>query len=320
MLTKTQAQQAYQEITTKYQQAIEEARTADGWDLSLVYSIEGSPEEKQTRINEWDQQLEQLDTQLAHIAEMGKKAEDLQRRNLGANLETPAAPAGLLTLNQFVADYAKSPQLASKDLGSWHAPLSLKARFSGGSWNQPDEFSGLVVPEASKPITIIDVMPQAPTTQDSVIWLEQTTRTNAATARAAGGALPESSIEYTQQVTQVRSIGHYVPVTDEILADHAQVQLILMNDMRFGVLQALDEIIINGNGTAPNPRGIANLTGTNTQPKGTDTILDAVRKAKTLCMTTGKAQPNAVLMHPNDFQEVETFTACLLYTSPSPRD
>ena len=82
-----------------------------------------------------------------------------------------------------------------------------------------------------------------------------------------------------------------------------------MNDMRFGVLQALDEIIINGNGTAPNPRGIANLTGTNTQAKGTDTILDAVRKAKTLCMTTGKAQPNAVLMHPNGFQEVETFTA-----------
>jgi HK97 family phage major capsid protein len=72
----------------------------------------------------------------------------------------------------------------------------------------------------------------------------------------------------------------------------------------FLVRQRLDRQILTGDGSAPNLRGFNNLSGVQTQAKGSDPTPDAIYKAMDLVRVTGRAVPNIVYMHPNDWQAI----------------
>ena len=135
--------------------------------------------------------------------------------------------------------------------------------------------------------------------------MEQTTRTIAAAARDEGANLAQSTFEYTKRMSSVESVGHYVPAVDEILTDQPQVQMLLANDLRLGVLQKLDDMILNGTGNNNEWTGLMVNSGVQTQAKGTDDPADAILKAKTKVMTTGGAVPGAVVINPSDFEKVQ---------------
>jgi HK97 family phage major capsid protein len=126
--------------------------------------------------------------------------------------------------------------------------------------------------------------------------------TNAAAAVAAGGTKPESTVNLERVEDAPRTIAHVISDVDRtLLLDFASIQTLLDQELRMGVLLAEENQILNGNGTAPNLRGILNTSGIGTQARGTDSRADAIHKAITICRLSN-FEPDTVVLHPTDWQ------------------
>src|SRR5207248_5858794 len=105
------------------------------------------------------------------------------------------------------------------------------------------------------------------------------TFTNNAAETAEAGTYPESALSTTEQTATVRKVAASLPVTDEQFEDEPRARDYVNNRLEYQLRARLDSQILNGNGTAPNLRGILNVAGINTQAKGTDPAPDAIYKA-----------------------------------------
>jgi HK97 family phage major capsid protein len=61
--------------------------------------------------------------------------------------------------------------------------------------------------------------------------------------------------------------------------------------------------LLTGDNTAPNLNGFHTAV-TQTQALGTDPVPDAIYKAMTKVRATGFAEPSAIVIHPNDWQDI----------------
>ncbi len=175
---------------------------------------------------------------------------------------------------------------------------------TGAGWEPETTRSGLVVPDAQRPVQVTDLIPSFPWGQTAYPYMEETTFTNNAAEAAEGGTYGEAALELTEKTSAVRKVSVWLPVTDEQLADVPGARGYIDARLRFMLQQRLDSQILVGNGTAPNLEGVNNVTGIQTQAKGTDPVPDAVYKAMTKVRVTGRAVPGAVIFHPNDWQDV----------------
>src|SRR5262249_3527123 len=131
---------------------------------------------------------------------------------------------------------------------------------SGGGLVVPDVQPG-IIPLPTRKIVVADLLAPGTTTSNAVTFMEETTFTNAAAPVAEGTAKPESALVFTQKTESVRKLAHWLPVTDEILEDVAQLTSYINQRLRLGVQLAEDDQLLNGNGTAPNLLGLLNRTG-----------------------------------------------------------
>src|SRR5205823_5127981 len=137
-----------------------------------------------------------------------------------------------------------------------------------------------------------------------VLFMEETTATNAAVETSEGSAYPADTFAFTERTSPVRKIAAYLPITDEQLDDVPQVQEYINNRLVFFLRQRLDLQVMSGNGTPPNLTGLVNVAGIQTQAKGADPGPDAIYKGIVKVQVTGRAAPSAVLIHPTDYQNV----------------
>lgn len=201
--------------------------------------------------------------------------------------------------------------------------VDLKAALfeTGAGWAAPDVRGPRVVDLATRPLGVIDLLPQTTTQANALIYMEETTFTNAAVEVAEGGTKPEATLALTERNEPVRKIAVWLPVTDEQLEDVPQVQGYLNNRLGFMVRQRLDGQILVGNGTAPNLSGITDRSGIQTQALGTDAKPDAVYKAMTKIRVNAFSEPNGAVFHPNDWQDFRLLrTADGIYIWGNPAD
>lgn len=196
--------------------------------------------------------------------------------------------------------------VAFKDKGkSAVLDIELKTLFeTTAGWAPETLRTGKVVPIATRPIQVVDIIPMGRTGQSAVVYMEETTLTNTAAETAEGGQYPEGTLELTERTSSVRKIAVFLPVTDEQMEDVPQVTGYVNNRLGFMLRQRLDLQILVGDGIAPNLAGILNTGGIQTQAKGADPTPDAIYKAITLVEVTGQAIPNNVVLHPNDWQAI----------------
>jgi HK97 family phage major capsid protein len=196
------------------------------------------------------------------------------------------------------------------------ALMSTTAGFAPESLRLPG-----FVEAPTRPLQLVDILPMGRTGQNAVPFMEETTRTHAAAEVAEGGTFAESTFEFTQRSVPVVKIGDSLPVTDEQLEDVALVESYINGRLGFGVRQRLDGQSLNGNGTAPNMRGILNTAGIQTQAKGADPVMDAIFKAIINISLIGRAIATHIVMHPRDYQRVRlTRTADGLYIMGNPTE
>ena len=269
-------------------------------------------------------------------------ADNEEMNALGTEIETVKAAAGAWDRLSKPADQMIHPALeASKDApkpepykslgqkileikGLKEDPHSLKQILQRGAVEIPgvslNEFKTLfqtsagwdpesirfpqIVPAVTRPIQLLDIMPTGQIGQAAAKYMEETTRTHSAAEKAEGAAYAESTFVLTERTQTVEKITDSIPVTDEQLEDVAMAQSYLEERIRFGIRQRLDNQVMQGDGSTPNLEGILNVSGIQTQAKGSDPVPDAFFKAMTKLMVTGRVNATHQVMHPNDWQAI----------------
>jgi HK97 family phage major capsid protein len=155
-------------------------------------------------------------------------------------------------------------------------------------------------------LTVADLLAQGRTTQPTIRYPQEDTFTNAATTIAEGGLKPEATWDTSEQDAPVRKIAVTSKVTDELFADFPAMQDYIDNRMRYMVGLTEEAQLLNGNGTAPNIRGILQTSGIQTQAKGADPTPTAIYKAITLIASVGFFDADGVVLHPLDWQDIRT--------------
>lgn len=202
-------------------------------------------------------------------------------------------------------EFKRSLGQSRRSVVSEFSDIDLKTVMSTSAGFAPQSIrTGRVVEFATRRPVVADLIPQDPTDQAAVVYMEETTFTNAAAPVAEGAAKPEAALAFTQRSQTVEVIAVNIPITRQQMDDVPQVQATVDNRLLLMLQLAEENQILNGTGTAPALQGITTKTGIQTQAKGTDPTPDAIYRAFTKVRATAFAEPGAVVMHPNDWQDV----------------
>lgn len=164
--------------------------------------------------------------------------------------------------------------------------------------------TGRVIEYAHRRVMVTDIIPQSPIDQNAVVYMEETTSTNNAAERSEGGQAGESAIAYTERTSPIREIATFLPVTEIQIEDVAQARSLIDNRLLAFLELRKETQIIAGDGNAPNLEGFLTKSGVQSQAKSTDPTPDAIYKAITKVRATGMAEPSAIIIHPNDWQDI----------------
>lgn len=177
------------------------------------------------------------------------------------------------------------------------------------------------IPSAQRIPTVTDIIPQRPTNQAAIVYMVESTFTNNAAERAEGANnAGEAALALTPTTSTVRQIAVWLPVTQEQMDDVAYINSYVNDRMGLMIRQRLSSQVLVGNGIAPNLAGLIGMAGVQTQALGADPVPDAIYKAMTLVRVTGRAEPNAIVMHPNDWQDIRllrTVDGVYIWGSPA---
>jgi HK97 family phage major capsid protein len=202
-------------------------------------------------------------------------------------------------------------------------PMEFKTTMTRAAGFAPESLrSGRVQLSAQRPIAVVDVVPMITTSQAAYKYMEETTFTNNAAGLAEndGTGAAESALAFTERSVTIERIATYLPVTKEQVDDVMGLRSLIDSRLSYMIQAKLDYDLLQGNGSTPNINGFYAQV-TQAQALGTDPVFDAIFKGITKCRHTGSANPNAIIFHPNDWQDVRlTRTVDGIYILGNPAD
>ena len=198
--------------------------------------------------------------------------------------------------------------LKGGSLIDYHKALIWSGTGAGGSLVQNDVIPGVKVPILTRQLSLLDLVPRSPTTLDTIEYVSETAFTNAAAPVAeatattgTSGTKPESTLTFTTNTQPIRTIPHWVPVTNRMLADAPGLRGYIDARLLLGLNLALEAQIASGDGTGENLLGLLNVPGINVTGKGTMSNQDAIFTGMQQVRVTGLSEPTAIVVNPVDF-------------------
>ncbi|MCA1841966.1 MAG: phage major capsid protein [Actinobacteria bacterium] len=299
--------------------------------LGLVQAEDKTPAEKRAALDKAEAAIKAWQAELANLeavddargrftAAIAAASDSTSTSSTGGVTHDPASPAPsapeLRSLGgQFVASKNYSDlreRMANGGLkGTWSTgPVDLKTTVTEGAGSgnafvvTPRVLPG-IVPLLFRRLTIADLLPAGATDGPNIRYIKETTFTNAAATVAEAANKPESTLVYDIVDEAVKKIAHFLPVSDEMLEDVAQVRSYIDGRLVLGVQLTEEDQLLNGNGTGTNLTGLLNRSGLQAaQAVGTDTRVDAIYKEITKIRANAFLEPSGIVVHPTDWQTI----------------
>jgi HK97 family phage major capsid protein len=264
------------------------------------------------KLNEKVNELNALEIQEARLEEALEKGKEV--KSMPIHNEKPEVSK---TMGEQLVDsnaYKSFMENGQKNITSelkWNPKVELKTTLTESGYPPAVTRSDLVVPTALRdPQNVIDLIDTITTDNYQYKYLEETTFTNNSSATAEGSALGENALAFTERTENIRKIGSFLPVTEELLADVSAVQGYLDSRLRTMVNLAVGDQILAGSGVAPNLTGILNVSGINTFDFSSFTgnlkRIGQVYEAITEIQKDSFLSPDAIVMHPSDWYQLVT--------------
>jgi HK97 family phage major capsid protein len=253
-----------------------------------------------------DSEVKRLEEKHAKVARMDSVREPqnpLERKQSKAQADDKLGSWG----EQFIESEQYKTMHERRDVKS--GPIELKTTVTEGSGSagpliQPDVQGG-ILSLLFKRLTLADLMPSGTTDSNVVRYLKETTATNAAATVAEGAAKPESTLVFAAVDEPVQKIATFLPVSDEMLEDYAAIRSYIDARLRLFVQLTEEDQLLNGSGTPPDITGILNRSGKQSDTAvGTDSVPDAIYKAVTKIRVNAFLEPDGLVVHPNDWQDI----------------
>jgi HK97 family phage major capsid protein len=170
--------------------------------------------------------------------------------------------------------------------------------------------TNVITPAAQRQPRVADIIPTSSTQNTSIFYMRETTAlagTNAQVGTAENAAKFENALAFTQVEAKVGLIATWLPVTLQQLDDVPGMQEIINNRMTTFLRLKEEDMLMTGTGV--DPIFIAGFLPqvTQTQALGADTNIDAVFRGIQKVRTVGFAEPDAIIMHPDNFTPIALY-------------
>ena len=175
--------------------------------------------------------------------------------------------------------------------------------------SQPQRVPG-VLHAPTPQLRVADLLDQQTATSGVIEWVIETASpvtANTAIEVAEGTAKPEGAFTFTVASKALATIAVWVPITRQAAEDEAQLTGYIQGRLSYSCEKRLDSQLLNGDGTAPNIRGILNTAGVQTQSMATDSKLVSIRKMITKVQVAGY-DASGIVLNPVDWEDVELST------------
>jgi HK97 family phage major capsid protein len=155
-------------------------------------------------------------------------------------------------------------------------------------------------------LTVRDMLGAAPTTSDSVKYVQHTATTRAAASQATRGALKNYlKVTFSAATASVETIAVLSKVTEQDIDDAPRLVAYINGEQRLDVKVEEDRQLLHGTGADGEILGLyaAGITEFDRAAVG-DTIIDTIRRMRT-DLRRIRVLPNFVAIDPLDWEEVE---------------
>jgi HK97 family phage major capsid protein len=195
---------------------------------------------------------------------------------------------------------------------------SAKFEIKAGDMTVANSFTGEVIPaqyvpgikyDPTRPIHVRQLLAQGSTSAEVVRFVKESAYDNGAAATAQGSSFGESDFDLTAYDANVQKIGTYFRISEEMLADTAQLTSYLAARAPEKLLNVEDTQLLYGNGTSPNISGIV-TSGSTAFAAGAfaDTIVAAnqfdVLTVAINQLALSNYRPDYIMVNPTDFAKI----------------
>jgi HK97 family phage major capsid protein len=169
----------------------------------------------------------------------------------------------------------------------------------GGGLVQEQRIPG-VVPGATQPTDLIDIVPAVPTQSNAVEIVRELSRRNNAAGVAEGAAKPESDITLETVTYPVRTIATWMRVSRQLAQDEPAIAAYLDARLATMIREKVSQQMLTGTGA--NDLAGVYTTGQYTvyTPTASDTLYDAITRAYHLLWQDGY-RADVAIVNPGDF-------------------
>ena len=200
------------------------------------------------------------------------------------------------------------------------AAFEINAYLQKNDMTMNADYSGEVVPadrvpgfkfDPNRPQNMRQIIPNGSTGSDVVRFVKESGYSNGAAAKAEGATLGQTDFDMTASSVNVEKIGTYLRISEEMLADTAQLTSYISNRVPAKLLEVEDDQILGGNGSSPNLNGLYN-SGTNFDTSSNGAFYQSVNNANEFDvlvaainqLALSNYKPNYILLNPTDFHKI----------------
>jgi len=200
----------------------------------------------------------------------------------------------------------QNPELWAKTVADAFGKVSnaagVKAVVSGSL-----DVPSVLTDEAPLPqdaVSLLGLVPRKIISEASYAFLRQTVRDNQAAPVADHGLKPTSVFTYEEIPGKAEVVAHLSEAFPQrFLSDHEELVRLLRSEMAFGVIAAMEDQVVSGDGNSPEWEGLLATSGVTDVAYNSDKVT-TLRKART-ALALKSEQPTAFVLNPQDIEDLD---------------
>lgn len=294
--------------TTNYTELAKEFAKATDSIKEIAEELQGKMENGEKLLQST---TEKADEALASMNEIKTRLDELEQKDA----RRPSDDVDFRTLGEKFAQSDEYKHLKDNQGTGKTAKLEVKSTITSATTDQAGSAGSLIVPTRqngiiappNRRLTVRDLLMAGTTDSNSIVYMRETGFTNNAKAQnGEGEKLAQSSIKFDEQSVGVKTLGHFIKISSQVLDDASQLASHIDGRLTYGLKLVEEHQILNGDGLTNNLKGIIPQASAFAD-KASLTKYSIIDQLRLAILQTALSEYNAsgVVLNPIDWAKIE---------------